>query len=138
MRKFLILLAGATAAIGVGMGIEAALRQAAYGPPNGYFTASFPGAVRKDVKSAPAANGEVEKFTYSATGGSESLSVSVMVIDTRRAFGVVTYRGTYRKADTLALLAITRSSSSAQRRLPAGAGTSALRAACSITTRERA
>ena len=78
MRGFVVLLAVVLAAIGVGIGIEAATQPARYGPPGGEFTAAFPAPpTTTSQKSRPPI---FSTFDYAARGPSSQLTVTVTVI----------------------------------------------------------
>lgn len=78
MRGFLILLAAVLAAIGIGIGAEAAATPPAYGPPGARFTAAFPAAPSRS------ALGRGGGPIYS--GGPPGDRLSVWILPDGRAF----------------------------------------------------
>lgn len=77
MRAFLLLVASVLASIGVGVGVEAAIRPSLYGPPGGQFTAAFPSA--PTVTTPKTRAHVVPTYTYAAGDSSTQLTVAVTV-----------------------------------------------------------
>ena len=77
MRGFALLLAAVLAAIGIGVGAEAARQPTLYGPPGAQFTAAF--LARPTVTTT--SSGRIGRFvSYEARGPSGQLTVTVWTL----------------------------------------------------------
>lgn len=126
MRGVVLLVLAVLAAIGAGVGVEAGLAPATYGPPGARFRAAFPAPPHVEPVTLHGRGGRAEELV--ATGHGERLLVEVSAIP---ATGSVTYGPTSAFNSTVSLTFGTGRHRISLSRVRIGARKALLGAACS-------